>query len=183
QQRKQREEARQAEIERKRREQQEGDRKRQELTQLQTEGESRLVQLIREALDRTQGKPAQNDTTAFNEICKQYGIPTEKGRLIVDVTKAQWQKVHPSIPGRKHGEIITNTLGMKFAWIPPGPFLMGRPNHHIRQHKVTLTKGFCMGIYTVTQEQWERIMGNNPSFFTGGKNLPVEKVSWDDCQA
>ena len=50
------------------------------------------------------------------------------------------------------------------------------------QHKVTLTKGFYMGVYTVTQEQWQEVMGNNPSHFKGEKNLPVEHVSWDDCQ-
>ena len=50
------------------------------------------------------------------------------------------------------------------------------------QHKVTLSKGFYMGVYTVTQEQWQEIMGNNPSGFKGEKNLPVETVSWDDCQ-
>ena len=50
------------------------------------------------------------------------------------------------------------------------------------QHKVTLTKGFYMGVYTVTQEQWQEVMGNNPSNFKAEKNLPVETVSWDDCQ-
>src|SRR5208283_815467 len=50
------------------------------------------------------------------------------------------------------------------------------------QHKVSLTKGFYMGVYTVTQEQWQTVMGNNPSRFKGEKNLPVEQVSWDDCQ-
>ena len=39
-----------------------------------------------------------------------------------------------------------------------------------------------MGVYTVTQEQWQTVMGNNPSHFKGEKNLPVETVSWDDCQ-
>jgi len=50
------------------------------------------------------------------------------------------------------------------------------------QHKVTLTKGFYMGVYTVTQEEWQAVMGNNPSNFKGEKNLPVEQVSWADCQ-
>src|SRR4029077_17171790 len=36
--------------------------------------------------------------------------------------------------------------------------------------------------YTVTQEQWQTLMGNNPSLFKGEKNLPVETVSWNDCQ-
>ena len=83
---------------------------------------------------------------------------------------------------------FTNTIGMKFAWIPPGSFVMGSPkeekdrNANETQHKVTLTKGFYMGVYTVTQEQWKAVMGNNPSQFKGEKNLPVETVSWDDCQ-
>jgi formylglycine-generating enzyme required for sulfatase activity len=80
---------------------------------------------------------------------------------------------------------------MKFVWIPPGTFLMGSPKEEEdrivsldseTQHKVTLTKGFYMGVYTVTQEQWKGIMGNNPSEFKGEKNLPVDNVSWDNCQ-
>jgi formylglycine-generating enzyme required for sulfatase activity len=48
-------------------------------------------------------------------------------------------------------------------------------------HQVTLTQGFYMLETEVTQEQWESIMGKNPSNFKG-KKLPVEKVSWTDCQ-
>ena len=44
-----------------------------------------------------------------------------------------------------------------------------------------ITKPFYLGKYLVTQEQWEAVMGNNPSRFKGPKN-PVETVSWDDCQ-
>jgi formylglycine-generating enzyme required for sulfatase activity len=41
-----------------------------------------------------------------------------------------------------------------------------------------------MGKYEVTQAQWERVMGSNPSNFkNAGKDAPVEQVSWDDCQA
>jgi sulfatase modifying factor 1 len=83
---------------------------------------------------------------------------------------------------------FTNSLGMKFVWIPPGNFIMGSPKEEKQrfdnetQHKVTLTKGFYMGVYTVTQEQYETVMGKNPSSFKGEKNLPVEQVTWDDCQ-
>ena len=86
--------------------------------------------------------------------------------------------------------------GMKFVWIPPGSFMMGSPKEEIgrekrhngqkgadeTQHKVTLTKGFYMGVYTVTQEKWQAVMGNNPSKYKAEKNLPVEMVSWHDCQ-
>jgi formylglycine-generating enzyme required for sulfatase activity len=94
---------------------------------------------------------------------------------------------------------FTNSIGMKFVWIPPGTFMMGSPKGEEGrgdgdfQHKVTLTKGFYMGVHTVTQGQWRAFMGNNPSRFQpgmelpverfkGGKNCPVENISWNDCQ-
>jgi eukaryotic-like serine/threonine-protein kinase len=75
---------------------------------------------------------------------------------------------------------------MKFAFIPPGTFVMGSPPNEPErdddevQHRVTLTKGYFLGIYPVTQAQWQAVMGTNPSEFKGG-DLPVENVSWDDC--
>jgi formylglycine-generating enzyme required for sulfatase activity len=50
-----------------------------------------------------------------------------------------------------------------------------------KQHEVTLTKPFYMGKHEVTQEQWEAVMGKNPSEEKGAK-LPVTDVSWEDCQ-
>ena len=74
---------------------------------------------------------------------------------------------------------FTNSIGMKFVWIPPGSFLMGSPKEEKErfdneiQHKVTLTKGFYMGVHLVTQEQWQEVMGNNPSEFRGEKKQLV----------
>jgi len=46
-----------------------------------------------------------------------------------------------------------------------------------------LTKPFYCGKFEVTQDQWQRIMGDNPSNWTlSGKDAPVERVSWEDCQ-
>jgi formylglycine-generating enzyme required for sulfatase activity len=76
---------------------------------------------------------------------------------------------------------------LDLAWIPAGTFQMGSPVSEKRrainetQHSVTLSRGFWVGINEVTQTQWEKVMGNNPSRFKG-PNLPVEKVSWEDCQ-
>ncbi|MEI8373022.1 MAG: formylglycine-generating enzyme family protein [Planctomycetota bacterium] len=64
--------------------------------------------------------------------------------------------------------------------IPAGSFTMGDASDK-PVHKVTITKPFHLGKYEVTQEQWEAVMGSNPSRFKGPKN-PVEQVSWDDCQ-
>src|SRR5262249_46308430 len=85
------------------------------------------------------------------------------------------------------GPFFTNSLGMTFALIPAGAFLMGRTENEgrstleIPQHKVTLTRGFYLAIYTVTQACWEAVMGNNASR-TKSKKRPVEGVSWSDCQ-
>ena len=72
--------------------------------------------------------------------------------------------------------------------IPAGEFLMGSPasdkdapDDEKPQHRVRITKPFYLGKYPVTQEQWEAVMGNNPSEFKGPKN-PVARVSWADCQ-
>jgi formylglycine-generating enzyme required for sulfatase activity len=85
-----------------------------------------------------------------------------------------------ALPGPKKN--VTVDLGggvsMTFVLIRPGTFQMGDQQS---VHKVTITKPFYMGKYEVTQEQWERVMGSNPSTFKGAKN-PVEQVSWDDCQ-
>jgi RNA polymerase sigma factor (sigma-70 family) len=83
---------------------------------------------------------------------------------------------------------FTNSIGMKFAWIPAGSFIMGSPKDELSRganetpHKVTLTKGFYMGVHLVTQEQWQEVMSNNPSQFNGEKNLPVDSVTWNECQ-
>lgn len=83
---------------------------------------------------------------------------------------------------------LTNSIGMKFKLIPAGSFLMGSPkseknraNDESPQHKVTLTQPYYLGVYEVTQEQYERVMGENPSHFRGAK-LPVEMVSWEDAR-
>jgi uncharacterized protein (TIGR02996 family) len=85
------------------------------------------------------------------------------------------------------GPFWTNSVGMKFAWIPPGVFLMGSPDtepergDNETQHRVRLTKGVWLGLHPVTQAQWQAVLGKKPSRFKG-KDLPVERVSWDDCQ-
>jgi formylglycine-generating enzyme required for sulfatase activity len=76
---------------------------------------------------------------------------------------------------------------LEMILIPAGKFMMGSPGAEVgrreneTQHEVTLTKPFYMGKYEVTQEQWQIIMGSNPSE-TKGARFPVNKVSWNDCQ-
>jgi formylglycine-generating enzyme required for sulfatase activity len=76
-------------------------------------------------------------------------------------------------------------FGMEFVRIQAGSFMMGSNNGDSDEkpvHRVTISNGFEMGKYEVTQLQWRAIMGNNPSYFKGCNSCPVEQVSWDDVQ-
>ena len=73
---------------------------------------------------------------------------------------------------------LGNGVKLEMVLIPSGKFMMGAPG---KDHEVTLTKPFYMGKYEVTQEQWQAVMGNKPSQVKGAK-LPVNNVSWNDCQ-
>jgi formylglycine-generating enzyme required for sulfatase activity len=84
---------------------------------------------------------------------------------------------------------ITVDLGggvkMELVLVPAGSFRMGSEKGDDGEkpvHEVNIPKPFYMGKYEVTQEQWQAVMGNNPSHFKWPKE-PVDSVSWDDCQA
>ena len=91
---------------------------------------------------------------------------------------------------------ITNSIGMKLRLIPAGEFMMGSPEDGMApQHKVRITKSFYVGVYEVTQAEYEKLMGENPSRFSKGgggaeevsgedtSSHPVENVRWEDAVA
>lgn len=86
--------------------------------------------------------------------------------------------------------IIHEKSGIELVYIPAGSFTMGSPQGEEGrdgdegpQHQVTLSQGLYLGKTEVTQAQWEKVTGKNPSFFqNAGPTAPVENVSWDDCQ-
>jgi len=78
---------------------------------------------------------------------------------------------------------------MEMVWIEPGTFLMGSLSSEPGsfsdqepQHEVTISQGFYLGKYEITQEQWEAVMGSKPSHYKG-PNQPVVWISWNDVQA
>jgi len=90
---------------------------------------------------------------------------------------------------------LNASVAMDMLWVPAGTFTMGSPTSEAgrqtneTEHNVTLTKGFYLGKYEVTQAQYEAVMTGNtnslsatPSEWPGNPNRPVEKVSWDDAQ-
>ena len=99
----------------------------------------------------------------------------------------------------KPGEVVENLLGMKLAYIPAGQFVMGSPleessrNEQEREHAVQLTRPFWLSIYEITQGHYQKVMGQNPSYFSSeGRGqekvrmlktgqFPVDSVTWAEA--
>lgn len=114
-----------------------------------------------------------------------------------------WMDTTVLATGRRFYRAVTGPTNL--AWIPPGTFTMGSPSNELEratyihegpQTVVTLTRGFFMGKYEVTQGEYTEIVGRNPSYFRNGTELccggdggpvtnevlhPVEKVTWHDA--
>ena len=84
--------------------------------------------------------------------------------------------------------VLDTGTGIEMLLIPGGTFTMGCSassrygcdSDESPKHQVTLSKAFYLGKTEVTQAQWQAKMGNNPSYFSGNPNNPVEQVSWND---
>lgn len=121
----------------------------------------------------------------------------------VSVTTAEPQEVKPQASQAEVAKVsaaLINSIGMKFTLIPAGEFQMGSPlrepgrTKNEQQHHVRITRPFYLGLYAVTQAEYERVTKKNPSVFSAtgsakeqvaGKNtsrFPVECVSWADAQ-
>lgn len=95
----------------------------------------------------------------------------EAERLLADIKTADTRR---QIAEKKHHEAKKHGEGLGMVFVKGGTFNMGN------QFQVTLSD-YAIGKYPVTQKLWKDIMGNNPSR-SQGDELPVERVSWDDCQ-
>jgi formylglycine-generating enzyme required for sulfatase activity len=114
---------------------------------------------------------------------------------------AQFRENRPSVKQPKEMTLDCGKgVSLKLVLIPAGEFMMGgdEPPEQVArkcggeqamvswfedempQHRVKITKPFCMGVYAVTQAQYEAVTGMNPSHFKGEEN-PVEMVSWNDA--
>jgi len=83
---------------------------------------------------------------------------------------------------------LENSIGMKFVLIYPDSYIMGSPETEAKrdadekQHRVTISKPYYLGQTEVTQAQWKRVMGENPSsFWNCGSDCPVENVAYETC--
>ncbi|MEK6238018.1 MAG: SUMF1/EgtB/PvdO family nonheme iron enzyme [Planctomycetales bacterium] len=140
----------------------------------------------------------------------------ERGDLRADLLRLQVDLLKIECPDRENKEAqlrallyeknvqpilpaFTNSIGMRFVQIPPGEFMMGatdeeagRENERPR-HPVTISRPFWLGVYLVTQEEYETVMEYNPSVFSAEgdrgdrvaewdtRRFPVENISWEDA--
>jgi formylglycine-generating enzyme required for sulfatase activity len=109
----------------------------------------------------------------------------------------------PDLPGGEKApappaaKVLTNSVGMKLAYIPAGKFLMGSPadeaerDDNEAQHEVVITRPFYIGVYEVTQAEFRRVTGGDPKAARpifhekrgGGPDHPMENVTWDQAVA
>ena len=112
------------------------------------------------------------------------------------ISKVYSLKVEDVYEPSQPGHVVESAVGLEMIWVEPGTFLMGSPDtedakhsKYEQQHQVTLTKGYYLGKYEVTQEQYQEVMKGNssglnatPSKWKGSQKLPVEKVSVNDVK-
>jgi len=77
---------------------------------------------------------------------------------------------------------LKGSIKSTFAWVPPGDSWLGGGGGIEGTKLFSVKKGFWCSQYEVTQEQWQAVIGNNPSHFNDKPNNPVEMVSWNDVQ-
>jgi formylglycine-generating enzyme required for sulfatase activity len=86
------------------------------------------------------------------------------------------------IPGFGFTQALSETVKLELVWIPAGSFQMGAGGDE--QVQVTLSRGFWIGKYPVTQQQYEALIGKNPSRFKdSGADAPVDTVNWSEATA
>jgi formylglycine-generating enzyme required for sulfatase activity len=106
-----------------------------------------------------------------------------------------WADKSAPATGKRFYRAVAMEAPANMVFIPPGTFRMGSPTNEVDRYDwegpqtaVTISRGFWMGKYEVTQGEYLAVMGSNPSYFqppnaTADTNRPVETVTWYDATA
>ena len=139
----------------------------------------KIAELQQQLEARIQKAPWQY--AGFTELAGFW--PTQPAAVLSQLPASALSQLPASALSQLHPQ--QNSIGMKFKLLAAGTFTKGEG---IAAHQVTLTKAFELGVYEVTQEQYKKVMGKNPSHFKGGlfamnagSQNPVETVSYDDA--
>jgi formylglycine-generating enzyme required for sulfatase activity len=142
---------------------------------------SSALPAINPGIVTSQPKPTQLSRKKFRFETAKLEIVTKTGLFGGEKNKPRITKM------TREAEYTTEELGndvkLEMVYIPPGNFMMGSNEHDSKKpiHRVTIAP-FCMGRYTITQQQYQAIIGKNPSRFNGD-NRPVETVTWNDAMS
>ena len=128
--------------------------------------------------------------TSGHIVLQKHGVtPTIEAFRKIEIKEFTATKTTgPSAPRYK------NSLGMDFALIPKGTWWAGGFGGSPGMTEATVAQDFYMGAYEVTQEEWQKVMGKNPSHFARAKvgkeigddelkRFPVDSVTWDEAKA
>ena len=123
----------------------------------------------------------EQDVAACGWTTPPTEVPFKAGEAAARLAKIS--EGYPAKP--KAGEhFALKTTGTPMAWIPPGEFEMGSRNPKDEgRHRVRLTRGYWMAQVEVTQGEYRKVTGANPSRVTGSPYLPVDWVAWDQAAA
>ena len=130
---------------------------------------------------------AEHDPAAW-KVLLPAGAPAAAIAPFDAFTAKKHQEAWADYLGQPVEEDVDLGGGVKLTMvlIPAGEFTMGSPEDDPDRvsdetpHRIQITEPFYLGIYEVTQEQYEKVMGKNPSG-SEGPTLPVEQVSWEDA--
>ena len=141
-----------------------------------------LIQLLLNAGADVEARYGRYEITALEMAVEALseGLP----EAIFDAVLQAAAERNGPVPSEEVGETIA---GMEFVWIPAGEFRMGSNSPEAEDWerpvtRVRISRGFWLGRYEVTQDQWQGVMGINPSESSRCERCPVEQVSWDDAQ-
>ena len=122
--------------------------------------------------------------SGLEEATKDSGIKNCSNAYKIRNLISEIKKKHPSASLSQTTTYTVNGVSFKMITVEGGSFDMGSNDGCYWEkpvHRVTLSS-YAIGETEVTQALWQAVMGNHSSYFTGESNLPVKKVSWDDCQ-
>jgi formylglycine-generating enzyme required for sulfatase activity len=129
---------------------------------------------------------------------------TEPGRYVMERTLKATVPLLTAIllllwagAGDANSQISVDLPGgttLTMVWVPPGTFVMGAPESEPGrdlwegpQHEVTISRGFYLAKYELTQDQWERVMGTTPwegyDYVEANPECPAVYLTWEDAQA
>ncbi len=130
----------------------------------------------------------RHDNRGFRPALSSVGAPSSTASV-----KASSQPDTPKSSAGGNTPKFTNTLGMEFAPRPQGQVMAWGRRRQAGEQEVEIKQDFYMGVYEITQEEWEKVTGKNPSEFSRNgmkkivvieiadadlKRFPVELVTW-----